>query len=1086
MDHSKDRSSHDDDVKAESQLASSPPLLDAPPEDSASSPREVQRVEQQQLQQHEQHNIHTDHTHNTSQIARRSTTSTKRKKKRRGSSAARRSRAATAQRAAEVSFPSHQLDVVQYYTTYTSEQKTHNELDEHFAASHQYDHENTDIMDFSSDEDLHDALGIMQASGSPGPYHPAYTADGAPSPGHRVHISGAAVSPVHVQYNYRRQQSPLSPASQSGPSGDGTASSDGTDFSSYDDNSVAATPANDLTSEWNCDSCVQRVRRFTPSVWLFLALLGASGALVSYSVDRCIILVYDMKESMADTDSYIFNYLVWILLSIAFACIATACCHFLSVDAQGSGIPEMKAYLGGATLDRYLSVATLLAKIIGIVFAIGAGLYIGKEGPFVHIASCLANVLMQLPLFRHISRNPALKRQVFAAAVSMGVTMAFAAPVGGVLFAIEVTATYFLVSNLWKSFFTAAWCVLVLKMFHSFGTVELFDDTDFDRFSFGWELVAHVFLGILCGMLGALFIYASWFWLALKAQALKDTGGIQPGMGGSVGSMRTGSRSRTSSIDTNSAHVAQSTGIDSVSSPDVSGSSASSGDRLLGEPSRSVDTNNSAGRAARGYNSSTTSPPASSSSRLEVVRGILKRLIVHRYWFTAGVAGMLALISYPLRTLRETDRSTTNDMFQATEFGSGAHQSLDHWTAPSLFLNLAFFAIIKGLGTSLSISLPVPAGVLTPVFAIGAVIGRFYGELLRIMMPSYGIVPGTYAIVGAASLSAGVTHTLSITIIVFELTGQLHHMLPVLVAVLISYSLASGLALSIYDLILRLKGLPYLPSISKAAHGKLAENLLKRNFGYITHATSYGGIMDVLVAHPYSSFPCVLSDSDRLLIGTTPRHVLANIVRSRVRKFKSRLSGRLQRELEDALQSRAASRYSRTEVLRHPLAFVRDIADIVPTASGTDDMATSELTWRALKRGFLRMRNFITNEPVVVSGATAGDSDVTLTEYSQLHDSGAAEQPRVSANAASELSDSKQPMQSVGDVEMQFDTYMRVKLDFGSLPPTVVDRAPFEISVKTPVARVHFLFAMLGLEQVMVTREGRLHGVITKDMLLQM
>jgi H+/Cl- antiporter ClcA len=42
---------------------------------------------------------------------------------------------------------------------------------------------------------------------------------------------------------------------------------------------------------------------------------------------------------------------------------------------------------------------------------------------------------------------------MLAAAVAAGVTATFGAPIGGVLFSIEVTSTYYFVSNLWKAFF---------------------------------------------------------------------------------------------------------------------------------------------------------------------------------------------------------------------------------------------------------------------------------------------------------------------------------------------------------------------------------------------------------------------------------------------------------------------------------------------------------------------------------------------------------------------------------------------------------------------------------------------------------
>ena len=43
------------------------------------------------------------------------------------------------------------------------------------------------------------------------------------------------------------------------------------------------------------------------------------------------------------------------------------------------------------------------------------------------------------------------------------------------------------------------------------------------------------------------------------------------------------------------------------------------------------------------------------------------------------------------------------------------------------------------------------------------------------------IAPGGYAVVGAAALAGATTHTISTSVIVFELTGQITHILPVMV-----------------------------------------------------------------------------------------------------------------------------------------------------------------------------------------------------------------------------------------------------------------------------------------------------------------
>ena len=47
-------------------------------------------------------------------------------------------------------------------------------------------------------------------------------------------------------------------------------------------------------------------------------------------------------------------------------------------------------------LKEYLSGKTLLAKIVGLTATLGSGMPLGKEGPFVHIASIMATLLSKL------------------------------------------------------------------------------------------------------------------------------------------------------------------------------------------------------------------------------------------------------------------------------------------------------------------------------------------------------------------------------------------------------------------------------------------------------------------------------------------------------------------------------------------------------------------------------------------------------------------------------------------------------------------------------------------------------------------
>ncbi|PIO73505.1 chloride transporter, ClC family [Teladorsagia circumcincta] len=120
-------------------------------------------------------------------------------------------------------------------------------------------------------------------------------------------------------------------------------------------------------------------------------------------------------------------------------------------------------------------------------------------------------------------------------------------------------------------------------------------------------------------------------------------------------------------------------------------------------------------------------------------------------------------------------------------------QLLRHWTgdgAVHIFTALATYYFVYFLLVAVCISINVPAGVFVPSFVIGAAGGRLVGELMVYFFPEGmrgpggpPIHPGLYAVVGAAAYTGAVTHTLSVAVIICELTGQLAPILPVLKAI---------------------------------------------------------------------------------------------------------------------------------------------------------------------------------------------------------------------------------------------------------------------------------------------------------------
>ena len=149
---------------------------------------------------------------------------------------------------------------------------------------------------------------------------------------------------------------------------------------------------------------------------LLLLLLGVSSNVFAYGMDRSIEQLVAMRARAAqEAGGFLPSYLLWSGSALVLCALSAACAQHISSAAVGSGIPQMKCVLaGGARIDHYLSARTLAAKVLSLVLAIGGGLAVGKEGPYVHISTCVAQQLCRLPLFRRLNETEALRRQMLA------------------------------------------------------------------------------------------------------------------------------------------------------------------------------------------------------------------------------------------------------------------------------------------------------------------------------------------------------------------------------------------------------------------------------------------------------------------------------------------------------------------------------------------------------------------------------------------------------------------------------------------------------------------------------------------------
>lgn len=177
-------------------------------------------------------------------------------------------------------------------------------------------------------------------------------------------------------------------------------------------------------------------------------------------------------------------------------------------DAEGSGIPELKSVLAGVSIYRYLSLRTLFTKIVALTLAASSGLFIGKEGPFVHISAGLANNITKVKPFRRLHHKNAFRKQLLAVAAGIGITSTFGTPIGGALYSIEVMATFFQVSHLCKTIVTSLLCGLTLNQLLSWWGM-----LDIQHVSYGdiesisiLSLLPYALLGVLCSFIGYFYI----------------------------------------------------------------------------------------------------------------------------------------------------------------------------------------------------------------------------------------------------------------------------------------------------------------------------------------------------------------------------------------------------------------------------------------------------------------------------------------------------------------------------------------------------------------------------------------------------
>nr|XP_030123376.3 chloride channel protein 1 isoform X1 [Taeniopygia guttata] len=756
-----------------------------------------------------------------------------------------------------------------------------------------------------------------------------------------------------------------------------------------------------------CQDCAKRIQKYVTKKlgedWIFLVLLGLVMALVSWGVDYASAKTVQAYKWIygALHPNIPLQYAVWVAVPLGLILFAASFCHFVSPQAVGSGIPELKTIMRGVVLKEYLTLKAFVAKVVALTAGLGSGMPVGKEGPFVHIASICAVVLSKfMSIFCGVYEQPYYYTDVLTVGCAVGVGCCFGTPLGGVLFSIEVTSTYFAVRNYWRGFFAATFSAFVFRVLAVWNkdavTITALFRTNF-RMDFPFdlqELPAFAIIGICSGFLGAFFVY-------LNRQVV-------------LGIRR---------------HKALSQFL----------------------------------------------------TKYRLIYPAVITFCIASVTFPHGFGQFMAGELMPREAI-----STLFDNYTWIKH-SGDTQILGKsaaWIHPkvSVFVTILLFFLVKFCMAVIATTMPIPCGGFMPVFVLGAAFGRLIGEIMASLFPNgilfddilYQILPGGYAVIGAAALTGAVSHTVSTAVICFELTGQISHILPMMVAVILANMVAQSLQPSLYDSIIQVKKLPYLPDLGWnhiSKYNIFVEDIMVQDVKFVSSNCKYRDLQAVLQSTTVKSLPLVDSPESMILLGSVERSELQALLQTHISPERRRLLNReMQQKLNEAPYD---GPWAYLPKLKHEsFAYV------------DEDEDTEE------KGELPRPPSPTPSYPEEPNGPTSPLKQMPETLEPQQHSGSFGSLRKLIQQLLCHCSRPHETESTIQEPVEVIETMTPEEIDAWEqeeLNKNVcfdscrVDPSPFQLVERTSLHKTHTLFSLLGLSHAYVTSMGKLRGVLALE-----
>ncbi|XP_018846839.1 chloride channel protein CLC-d-like isoform X2 [Juglans regia] len=573
--------------------------------------------------------------------------------------------------------------------------------------------------------------------------------------------------------------------------------------------------------------------------WFFALLIGIGTGLAAVFINLSVENFAGWKFALTFSiiqKSYVAGFIVYVLINLVLVLSSVYIITQFAPAAAGSGIPEIKGYLNGVDIHGVLLFRTLIGKIFGSIGSVGGGLALGKEGPLVHTGACIASLLGQGGSTKyHLSsrwlqvfKSDRDRRDLVTCGCAAGVAAAFRAPVGGVLFALEEVTSWWRSQLMWRVFFTSAVVAVVV------------------RTAMGWCKNGN------CGHFGSGgFI----IWDTSDGQEDYSFEELLPMavigvIGGLLGALFNQLTLYISYWRRNHLHK-RGNRVKIIEACLVSliTSFISFGLPLLRKCS--------------------PCPEADPDSGIECPRppGMYGNY-VNFYCSKEKEYNDLATIFF------NSQDDAIRNLFSAKTVHEFSAQSL------LTFLVMFYALAVVTFGTA------VPAGQFVPGIMIGSTYGRLVGMFVVNFYKKPNIEEGTYALLGAASFLGGsMRMTVSLCVIMVEITNNLKLLPLIMLVLLISKAVGDAFNEGLYEEQARLKGIPLLESKPKYQMRKMtAKEASGQRVVSFPRVVKVADVVSILRSNSHNGFPVIdhTRTGETLVIGLVLRSHLLVLLQSKV------------------------------------------------------------------------------------------------------------------------------------------------------------------------------------------------------------